>query len=229
MNILVFGAAGSIGNAACRALRGAGNYVFATANTTIRDGVTMCGDMIRSGVDVCSPRLREYVADRAPFDAVVYAVGHCPPNGAEEAATRPLSALPIEAYVNETRMHQIGALNVFQTMLPLLQDGGCMVFVTSAITRLKGVMPAGLHMHYHAGVIAAEDWLIEGMRADPRVVKHDIKIHRIAPGAADTPFHATGPRPAALLPVRLVVAAIATAIRWPTDVDTSLVQPANQD
>lgn len=120
-------------------------------------------------------------------------------------------------------MHQIGALNTFQYMLDRVSDEGCFVFMSSAITRLKDQFPPFLQAHYHASVIGALDFLVDGMRQDPAVIERRIKIHRIAPAAVDTPFHATGPKPPKLIPVGEVVEEIIKALQSEEVVDKQII------
>ncbi|MGB9608792.1 MAG: SDR family NAD(P)-dependent oxidoreductase, partial [Minisyncoccia bacterium] len=157
------------------------------------------------------------------LDGIIYAVGHCPPNGFQDAIKHPLSQLSLDKYRSEINMHQVGVLNVFQCMTPKLKDGGCFVFISSAITRLKGQFPPFLQAHYHASVISAEDWLIEGMRNDPLIIKRKIKVHRVAPAAVDTPFYQgyQGPKPK-LIPIERVAKEIVHALQSEEIVDKQI-------
>ncbi len=157
------------------------------------------------------------------LDGVVYTIGHCPPQGFLDAVSVPLSQLPLRQYKNEIALHQLAVLNVFQEMLKNVKDGGCFLFLSSAITRHKGKLPSFLHAHYHASVIAAEDWLIDGMRHDTEVIERGIKIHRIAPGAVDTPFHIGGPKPPKMISVADVAEEVYTALHSDTHVDKELI------
>lgn len=189
-----------------------------TNDVSIRQEMEMCAYRLHT-------RLQSY-PNRIPsakLDGIIYAVGHCPPGGFSEAIKYSLSQLPLETYQNEIGMHQVGVLNVFQCLLPNLKDGGCFVFLSSAITRLKDKFPPAMHAHYHASVIAAEDWLIEGMRHDPVVAERQIKIHRLAPAAVDTPFHHGGPQPPKLIPVGLVAEEVVRALGSDKHVDKELL------
>lgn len=211
--VIVFGAGGSIGT----------KIVF---------------DLIQGGYQVVTPTRSCDVADRDilddylkfrighyndGFDSVIYAIGHCPDGGFMEAVGTPLSQLPLETYKREIGMHQVGVLNVFQTMLPNLVDGGNMLFLSSAITRMKGKFPPHIHADPHASVISAEDWLIDGMRHDTEVIRRNIKIHRIAPSAVDTPFHEKGQTPVPLIPIEVVVKAVVDAIGGDEEVDRQIL------
>ena len=230
---LVFGAAGSIGSAVALKLR---------ANNHIVDGIIRrlnsdseryqllkdAGVLIHDGIDVSSNDLlwfgRGMKANNVKMDGFVYAVGHCPPCGFAEAISHLMSEYPLEQYRREIDMYQIGVLNVFQCMLPQVKDGGSFVFISSAITRLKGKFPPFLHAHGYAGTKAAEDWLIDGMRHDPVVKKREIKIHRIAPAAVDTPFHhGEGPQPPKLVPIEVVANQVVHALASDEDVDLDIL------
>jgi len=93
---------------------------------------------------------------------------------------------------------------------------------SSAVTRLKGAFPPFLQAHYHASVISALDWLIEGMRHDPVMAGMGIKIHRLAPIAVNTPFHTGGPRPPKLLEVEDVVREVLAALASEETVDKEI-------
>ncbi len=239
MKYFVFGAGGSIGGEVVGQLMGE-HHVFAGVRTiagslsTLREGgrlrgglcvVVPVGDVANVN---CMFKLTED-KDLQGLDGIVYAVGHCPPGGFMDAVKRPLSELPIGDYEREIGMHQVGVLNVFQYMLQNLNDGGCFVFISSAITRLKGKFPQGAHPDYHASVIAAEDWLIEGMRRDPVVIERKLKIHRIAPAGVDTPFHEGGFVPKSqLFPVSVVAREVLQALASDENVDKQLVPETPQ-
>lgn len=207
--VIVFGAGGSIGT----------KIVF---------------DLIQAKYQVLTPTrscdvddrgiLDDYLNDfKKDFDHVVYTVGHCPAGGFMEAVGTPLSQILLDTYINEISMHQVGVLNVFQAMLPHLVDSGSMLFISSAITRMKGKFPSHIHADPHASVIAAEDWLIDGMRHDPEVQKRKIKIHRIAPSAVDTPFHKEGQTPVPLIPIKTVVDEVMEALSSDKVVDKQIL------
>lgn len=224
----MFGAAGSIGSVVTKNLHSAGHKVIACVRTRNRDCID---ELKRQGITLeilVNVAKTDAVKDCAqtlgsPFDGIIYAVGHCPPGGFQDAVGAPLKELSVERYEAEVGMHQLGVLNVFQCFAPLVTKGGCFVFLSSAITRLKNNVPAGMHLEYHAGVVEAGDWLIRGMRKDPFVLERGIKIHRIAPAAVDTPFHEAtmGPR---LIPVDVVARTIIHVLKSDRVSDEEIVQ-----
>lgn len=226
-NYLVFGANGSIGKEIVSQLNVHGNLVIASTRgkneELLEKGVLV--DVIEdvSNRETLETYSRHLSALYNNFDGIVYSVGHCPPNGFPDAIRYPLSQLPLQKYMDEVNMHQIGVLNVFQCTIKNLKDGGSFVFISSAITRLKGQFPAFLQAHHHASVISAEDWLIDGMRHDPTVTNRKIKIHRIAPAAVSTSFHESGPKPPKLIPVETVVHEVLDALESETVVDKQLL------
>src|SRR3989344_9300311 len=153
---LVFGAAGSIGGGVVRHLLAAGHQVIASVREHHQEEtkeLMASGAIVHDTNDVADERqlygLRLLFFATA-LDGIVCAVGHCPPNGFPEAIKYPLSQLPLGKYQSEINMHQVGVLNIFQCMLPTLVDGGCFLFISSAITRLKGQFPLFLQAHYPA-------------------------------------------------------------------------------
>lgn len=226
---LVFGAAGSIGQEVVRQLIAADHRVIASVrehHQEIKKELSRDGALVDVIEDVADRNtLVAYASnltDLYKLDGIIYAVGHCPPNGFPDAIKHPLSQLSLDKYRSEVNMHQIGVLNVFQCMVGNLQDGGCFVFISSAITRLKGQFPPFLQAHYHASVISAGDWLVDGMRHDPVIVKRKIKVHRVAPAAVDTPFHHGGPKPQKLISISAVVEEIVHALESDQHVDKQI-------
>lgn len=239
----IFGAAGSIGREVALQFLVTGHRVFAWVKNPgqrvqLRETLKTAGERNLRNLfvlfqDVTRRETMEKTAMRVfrsgffpfPVNGVVYAVGHCPPGGIVKATKQPLSQLPLENYRDEIDMHQIGVLNVFQCLLKKLENGGCFVFLSSAITRLRGNFPPFLQAHYHASVVSAEDWLVEGMRHDPEVVNRGIKIHRLALAAVDTPFHCGRSRPSAarLIPVEKVAREVVLACASETEVDKQIL------
>ncbi|MDP3901910.1 MAG: SDR family NAD(P)-dependent oxidoreductase [bacterium] len=226
---LVFGAAGSIGQEVVRQLLVAGHRVIASVrehHQEVREGLLRSGALVDVIENVADRKTIEayasHLSELYKLDGVVYAVGHCPPNGLSDAIKHPLSQLSLDKYRNEIDMHQIGVLNVFQCMAANLENGGCFVFISSAITRLKGQFPPFLQAHYHAGVISAEDWLVDGMRHDPMIAERKIRVHRVAPAAVDTSFHHGGPKPPKLIPINTVAEEVVRALQREEVVDKQI-------
>jgi NAD(P)-dependent dehydrogenase (short-subunit alcohol dehydrogenase family) len=228
---LILGAAGSIGQEVVRQLVAAGQNVIGVVRDHHRAIVSRQVAAYGARVDVIDDvadrsalkSYSEYLAGICRLDGVVYAVGHCPPCGFGAAIRRPLSELALGDYLREINMHQVGVLNTFQCMLENLRLGGSFVFLSSAITRLKGQFPPAMQAHYHASVISAEDWLIDGMRHDPSVIKEKIKVHRLAPMAVDTSFHKGRPLPSPSLSRGKVAAEVLAALASDVVVDKQLI------
>ena len=227
---LVFGAAGSIGSRIVNELVSSGHRVIASVRSKHEStALNLLSDRvwIQYDDDVADrEKLDRYTLFKKLFDhidGVIYAIGHCPPGGFPDAIKYPLSQLPLSEYRREIDMHQVGVLNVFQRCAPKIEIGGCFVFISSAITRLRGNFPPFLQAYHHASVIDAEDWLIDGMRHDPLVVERKIKIHRLAPAAVDTPFHQAGPRPPKLISIDTVVAEVVSAIESNEYIDKQIL------
>ncbi len=220
---LVFGASGSIGREVSARLHRDGHIVIVCSKGI---NPTLIGSMMDSVWNVADRKEMQNYADvfkkRDRVDAIVYAVGHCPPNGFAEAIRYPLSQLPLENLTREINMHQVGVLNVFQLMLEHLNDGGCFVFLSSAITRLKGQFPPFLQAYHYASAISAEDWLIDGMRFDPTVKQRGIRIHRLAPVAVDTPFFGEH-KPPEIIPISRVVDEVVDVLDSQKNVDKQII------
>lgn len=222
MHFIVFGAAGHIGSAVCNKL---------SARPGKDNTVSPWG---RNIYDVAAKYGRVYLPSSKSVDAIIYCVGHCPPGGFLEAVTVPLSQYSPVKFRKEIGWHIEGPFNVFQEFLPTMRDGGHMVFMSSAITRILHMPRATrplFHPYHHIAVIAAEDALIEGMRMDPEVIKRGIKIHKIMPPAiSDSPFHKTeidtGPRPSVTVTTDEVVAAIMKSLLAFTHEDVLLLPAA---
>ena len=228
-NYLVIGAAGSIGQEVVRTLTADGHYVVAAVRHSTPEKIELklknLGAMIyvlndvshRPDVEEC---LMHFIGTR--FDGIIYCVGHCPPGGFSEATTHPLLELPVNDLMKEFDMYQLGPLHIFQVMHRLVKDDGCFLFISSAITRLGNKWPSFLHAQYHAGMISALDFLVYGMRAALASQNRHISVHRVVPGAVDTPFHHGGP-PIKLLPISRVVGAVLKALSSETSMDILLL------
>ena len=227
---LVFGAAGSIGQEIVNALTANGENpvaLISIGHHKARAKFKSSGVCLYTLDDVSEPsEVKDCslnIQNTCKIQGVIYAVGHCPPNGFPEEIKYPLSQLPLERYQKEIGMHQVGVLNVFQSFVDKIEAGGCFVFISSAITRLRGKFPPFLQAYHHASVIDAEDWLVDGMRHDPIVAERKLKIHRLAPAAVDTPFHQSGPRPPKLLPISTIVDEVVSALESDTEIDKQVL------
>lgn len=227
---LVLGAAGSVGRSLVPKLAAYGHRVIASVRSRHRQAeqeFLRYGALVHAIEDVANRDIMEdysrNLAELYKLNGIIYAVGHCPPNGFQEANRFPLSQLSLEVYEQEIRMHQIGLLNVFQCLMNNLERGGCFIFISSAITRLRGNFPDFLRTHYHASVIDAGHWLVEGMRHDPAINERRIKIHELAPGALDTAFHSENPESLKRIPVDQVADAIMLALTSVHNIDQLII------
>jgi len=213
MKTLVFGAAGHIGKHVCVKLAEAGTEVVALVKSSTQL-ITFEQHILVSYYDVTTRQRGIDPVTTSPVGAIIYCVGHCPKGGFLSAISLPLSQFPADELAMELAMHVAGPLNVFQEFLPVMNDGGCFLFMSSAATRLLSVPREArppIQIYHHLAAIAAEDALIEGMRMDPEVKRRGIKVHRIMPPAIrDSPFHevSNGPK----LPVTVTTAQVVDAI-----------------
>lgn len=159
--------------------------------------------------------------------AMIYAVGSGPPGGFTKAIETPLSTLRKGAWEDTVGMYVTGFMDACCVLLPMMREGGHIVAISSAITRLTPeTCPPWLHAWHYVAAKAALDKLVQGFRHDPLVRRKNILVHRIAPAAVDTPFHHGAPpdrQPPALLPVQTVVDEVLAALEGNEVVDKDLV------
>jgi short-subunit dehydrogenase len=231
---IVFGAGGSIGHFVTNDLKENGHDVVACVRGHHREVARQFED---SQIKVeyldqiyASQGGLERVGDTHQhqgrgIDGIIYSVGNCPPGGAKDALNHPISELGLTMLADEFGMHQLGPVVVYQAFCNRLNEGGAMVFISSAITRIDEFQP-GIHVRYHQSTIAAQDILIQGMREDPVTIERNLKIHRIAPGAVETTFHtrSEGPHPPALVKMEEVANEIRNALESREHYDKQIVR-----
>lgn len=199
--VMVVGGTGSIGSAVVRLLREQKYRVSVvsrglraamagsdTAEPRSRRNTFLC-DVTREE-DVRKCFLRHVAQESRKLAGIVYAVGKCPPGGLDKEISTPLCELNSQRLREELDRHVIGLHNIMRHYHPALQDGGSIVVVSSAITRIMdNDCPPWLHAGHYATAKAAQDELVRWWRRDPSIKKKGILIHRLAPAAVDTPFH----------------------------------------
>ncbi len=196
MRIMVFGAAGHVGSAVVNQLANDGHEVLALKKSEAQPLDVPEGVMVNT-YDVVNPPEFFLVEERGMLqggiDAIIYCVGHCPPNGFRKAIKHPLSRFDGTDLDHEIGMHMKGPHHVFHEFLRLMNGDGHFVFMSTAATRILE-MPRDkrppIHIYHHLAVIDGMNALIEGMRVDPEAISLGIKVHRVAPPRiSDSPFH----------------------------------------
>lgn len=212
MNVLVIGGSGFIGGAIARELEVQGHKVFKTSLTEGRSGCARLDVMDIGSIEATTVAFESV----GKLDAIVYAVGNCPKGGFMNEINKPLTVIDSSELRKNLELHVEGFLNVVQGLWPLLTDGGHIVVVSSAITRLNDApAPPFLTVGHYAAAKAAQDALIGWLRKDQNILEKGIKIHRLAPPAVDSPFHVGTPEqfsPPALLPVGVISSAAVMAL-----------------
>lgn len=176
-------------------------------------------------------RIREEIEGTEPdettkLNAVVYAVGHCPPGGLYDQISIPLSEINMETFGDDLDRLAFGVANIAQIFLPLMATGSRFIVIGSAITRFD---PASLPPNFYAGQYAlaqaAQAELLRWLAVDPAFVAKTINVTRLMFGAMDTPFHTerNGPKAPHLVPLSEVVESIMTAILAPNPLKTMIV------
>ena len=232
--ILVVGGSGSIGGAVVEGLPERGARVFASARTEVGaerlilrySGVS---DVTVLRIHVLQPS-SQWGLDWTAFiqnnlDGIVYAVGDCPPRGFDNAIKHPLNALSGEDIKYDLELHCVGFQNLMREALPVLGPSASVVAVSSAITRLTDKdCPSWLYAGHYAAATAAKDELVRWWRRDPKIQKKGVKIHRIAFGAVDTPFHKGSiHKPPALIPLKMAAGEIIAALESDVIVDKTVM------
>lgn len=239
--VLVVGGSGSVGSALTGALLERGATVYAVARS--RRGLKRLAELHQRSPHAGRLRTVARVDVRDPFSmsglielleeanvrlwSMIYTVGLCRKGQFISQISTPLSKRETERWVEDIHTYATGFLHTCQAFLPLCEDHGHIVALSSAITRLDDKScPPWLHAWGYIASKAALDKLITGFRHDPVVRKRNIRVHRIAPGALNTPFHEGTPperRPPALLSVSAVVDEVLAALSGETVVDTVLL------
>lgn len=237
---IVIGGSGAIGSEIVRALLEKGCHVAAisrgaTGLELLRKRCTHAPHLSTFVADVRCPsdlkevltRLLRRMGQQCRLRALIYAVNRSLPEGFMEEISTPLSGDIGLKWHEAIAVHVTGFLECCRVFLPPIENGGHVVALSSAITRLTDeTCPPWLYAGHYAAAKAALDELIRWLRRDPLVHEKKILVHRIAPAAVDTPFHHGTPperRPPALLPIKTVVDEVIAALGGTTAVDKVLV------
>lgn len=194
--IMVLGATGSVGRATCEALHNTcGAHVIAVDRNAeklqaLNRDIPLARTCLR---DVTSSYHCRELSKHTNLDAIVYTVGHCPPNGFKDAVTKPIdSPSTTNSLIEELELHVLGLHRVFSHLLPNIRKNGHIVVINSAIVNVdEEQCPSWLQAGHYATAKAAQAQLIKWMRMSSQVRQNNIQIHSLAPTAIDTPFHSS--------------------------------------
>ncbi len=150
------------------------------------------------------------------LDGYVYCVGQCPPQGFDREVSRPLTQLLPKALEWEIDRHAVGLVQAHSYLVAheLLRRGGRVVVIGSAITRLEeSTCPPWLNSWHYLAANAAKEALVRGLRHNPATRHWELRIHYLAFGAVNTPFHhGCEHKPPAMLEVDEVVEEVLAAL-----------------
>lgn len=238
--VVVIGGSGAIGSEIVRALLENSCHVTAIGRSAVRLGIlrercahpprlsTFVADVrYPSTLEEAALNLVSALGERHRLRALIYAANRSLPEGFMEEISTPLSEDIGVKWQETIAVHVTGFLECCRVFLPLMEEQGHIVALSSAITRLTDdTCPPWLFAGHYAAAKAALDELIRWLRRDPLVRTRKILVHRIAPAAVDTPFHHGTPperRPPALLPIKAVVDEVIAALSGTTVIDKTLV------
>lgn len=222
--VAVFGASGNLGLPIVKKLYREGSHVFVTARSfiSLRPILEWAADPIKvhpvafHDLDLCSLDQRLKLPQLSPLDGYVYCIGHCPAHGFDNEVGTPLSEVPLSVLERDLNNHVLHLARVHQYLLGkhLLSRGASIVIIGSAITRLtEDTCPPWLNAWHYIAATAAKETLVRGMRHDPRAKELDLRIHYLAFGAVNTPFHEDCVhRPHELLTIQQVTAEVIEAL-----------------
>jgi len=144
--------------------------------------------------------------------------------GLEPDSDIPLAVYRTDAWCATFNTYVTGFFFCFREGLKVIERGGHIVAVSSAITRFPANALPPIYAGHYAAAKAALDELCKWGRREAH--ERGILLSRIAPGAIDTPFHRAAPahlRPPALLPVQVVTEKIVQAVMNGEEIDQELV------
>ncbi len=157
-----------------------------------------------------------------PLDSLVYCLGHYPANGFDKEVSQPLSVSKGALLARDLQVHVTRLDLLYRELLniSLLKQEAHLVVIGSAITRLtENECPPWLHAWHYTVATAAKEALVRGMRHDPATKKLNLRIHYLAFGAVDTPFHhGCEHQPPKMLSIERVVDEVMCALHSDTHV-----------
>ncbi|MBI2120903.1 MAG: SDR family NAD(P)-dependent oxidoreductase [Parcubacteria group bacterium] len=213
--VLIFGAMGFVGVAVTKLLEERGDRVIKVGHAK-NDRLKLLRNYPRPecySADVGNyAEVRQVVNglkhDEIAVDNVIYVVGNYEKNGYLKRLPYTFSTLPHAMFMNELMTQSFGVFSVFQTMLPVITDGGSIVFVSSSYPE---------NLSHDIISYDGQERLIRHMRRDPAVKERGIKIHHLGfTGIATDYYHGVSETDRRrLFPPLSAAQEIAVALDWP--------------
>jgi len=237
--VVVFGATGSIGRVITGKLLAEGFDVIAVARdqhklSKLRELFSVRRPtMVGRSIDVTRRSDVDYLQDLidqkgVQIWAVVYAVGNFPAGGFTREISTPISGVHGKELEELFALYPVGFQNVAQRMLLVMEEGGHIVALSSAMSRFAntpGEPWSRWHLSHHAAAFAALDRIISGYgRARTAATEKKVLVHRIAPAAVRTHFYDGAPPellpPSGFTTPEAVAREVLSALRGTEAVDT---------
>lgn len=223
--VVVIGVTGAIGSALAERLVDRGYRIIGLSRSAgligrfASSGSGLRGELHESSVDVrdidaVRAAARDVANRVGPPKAVIYAVGR-PPDVEVSLLEYPAAewSATIDTYVS-------GFIYSVQCFAPLLQSGGHIVALGSAITRFTTATLPPFHAGHYAAAKAALDAVCVWARRDLHA--RGILLSRLAPSAVDTDYHRRAPRerrPPTVVPMERLCYRIISAIENHEEID----------
>lgn len=227
---VIVGGSGHIGRAIGQALLDAGHDVILVARGAagLRDAAR---NMTPSPRTLSADFTDEYAvaqtllslrSEHGRLDSIIYSAG------VEPDPDVPLADYPSSAWRVTLDTYATGFFYVLREAFRLLEVGGHIVAIGSAVTRMPGDrLPPGIFVGHYSAAKAALDELCKWARREAH--ERSLLLSRLAPGAVDVPFHRNAPphrKPAAVLPLAIIAERVAFALTQGVEVDEQLIATA---
>ncbi len=152
------------------------------------------------------------------IDFFIYAAG------IEADMDVPISSYSLHSWQQTFRVYVTGLFLCIREALQHLGIGGHFIVLSSAVTRFhEGSLPP-LYIGHYASAKAAVNELCKWVKREFH--ERGMLLSRIAPAAVDVPFHRNAPqyrKPAAMIPLDILVSTIVDAALREVEVDEEIV------
>jgi 3-oxoacyl-[acyl-carrier protein] reductase len=162
--------------------------------------------------------LMEIKSSRGRIDFLIYSAG------IEPDMDVPLAEYSTDSWIATFNVYLTGFFFAFREGMKVIETGGHIVVLSSAVTRFPSNALPPLYIGHYAASKAALNELVKWARRE--AAQKDILLSRIAPSAVETPFHQDAPayrRPAAVVPMSIVVEKIISALLMKKEFDGEII------